>query len=51
LQRRLAGGWHLNRPIGRLVAESGLDLTQVENYHASGPKAYGYTFEGLAVKA
>jgi hypothetical protein len=51
LQRRVAGGCHLNRPIGGLVAASGLDLTRVENYYASGPKAYGYTFEGLAVKA
>jgi ubiquinone/menaquinone biosynthesis C-methylase UbiE len=51
LQRRLAGGCHLNRPIGRLVAESGLDLTRMENYYASGPKSHGYMFEGRAVKA
>jgi hypothetical protein len=36
-QRRLAGGCHLNRPIGRLVADSGLTLTRVENYYAKGP--------------
>lgn len=51
LQRRVAGGCHLNRPIDRLVAESGLDLTQLETYYAQGPKAFGYTFEGTAVKA
>jgi SAM-dependent methyltransferase len=50
LQRRLAGGCHLNRPIERLVAESGLDLTRLETYYMSGPKAFGYTFEGRAVK-
>jgi ubiquinone/menaquinone biosynthesis C-methylase UbiE len=51
LQRRLAGGCHLNRPIGELVADSGLDLTRVENYYVQGPKPFGYMFEGTAVKA
>jgi ubiquinone/menaquinone biosynthesis C-methylase UbiE len=49
-QRRLAGGCHLNRPIGRLVADSGLELTRVENYYAQGPRPFGYMFEGIAVK-
>jgi ubiquinone/menaquinone biosynthesis C-methylase UbiE len=51
VQRRVAGGCHLNRPIGRLVAGSGLELANVENYYVQGPKAFGYTFEGTAVKA
>jgi ubiquinone/menaquinone biosynthesis C-methylase UbiE len=51
LQRRLAGGCHLNRPIGRLVADSGLGLTRMENYYAKGPKPFGYMFEGTAIKA
>jgi ubiquinone/menaquinone biosynthesis C-methylase UbiE len=51
VQRRLAGGCHLNRPIDRLVADSGLDVTRMENYYVRGPKAFGYTFEGTAVKA
>ena len=50
-QRRLAGGCHLNRPIGLLVADSGLDLTRMENYYAKGPKPFGYMFEGRATKA
>ncbi len=50
LQRRVAGGCHLNRPIDRLVAGSGLDLTQMETYYMAGPKAFGYAFEGRAVK-
>lgn len=49
-QRRLAGGCHLNRPIGRLVADSGLSLTRMENYYAKGPKPFGYMFEGTAMK-
>jgi ubiquinone/menaquinone biosynthesis C-methylase UbiE len=51
LQRRLAGGCHLNRPIDRLVAGSGLELTQVKNYYLKGPKPFGYLFEGQARKA
>jgi ubiquinone/menaquinone biosynthesis C-methylase UbiE len=51
LQRRVAGGCHLNRPIDRLVADSGLDLTRMETYYVQGPKAFGYTFEGTADKA
>jgi ubiquinone/menaquinone biosynthesis C-methylase UbiE len=51
LQRRLAGGCHLNRPIDQLVADSGLELTQMDNYYAKGPKAHGYMFEGRATKA
>ena len=51
LQRRFAGGCHLNRPIDRLVADSGLDVTQMQNYYVRGPKTMGYMFEGTAVKA
>jgi ubiquinone/menaquinone biosynthesis C-methylase UbiE len=50
LQRRLAGGCHLNRPIDALVAGSGLELTKLDNYYVRGPKALGYMFEGVAVK-
>jgi ubiquinone/menaquinone biosynthesis C-methylase UbiE len=50
LQRRLAGGCHLNRPIGDLVTSAGLTLTGLENYYASGPRALGYMFEGTAAK-
>jgi len=50
LQRRVAGGCHLNRPIGELIAGSGLRVTRMENYYLRGPKALGYTFEGRAAK-
>ena len=51
LQRRIAGGCHLNRPIDELVDGSGLDLTQMDNYYAKGPRAFGYMFEGVATKS
>jgi ubiquinone/menaquinone biosynthesis C-methylase UbiE len=50
LQRRLAGGCHLNRPIDQLVARSGLELTRMDNYYLPGPRALGYIFEGAASK-
>jgi ubiquinone/menaquinone biosynthesis C-methylase UbiE len=51
LQRRVAGGCHLNRPIDQLVTASGLEVTGLETYYMKGPRAMQYTFEGIAVKA
>jgi ubiquinone/menaquinone biosynthesis C-methylase UbiE len=50
LQRRVAGGCHLNRPIQDLVADSGLAVTRLDNYYAKGPKTFGYMYEGVAAK-
>lgn len=48
LQRRLAGGCHLNRPIAELITGTGLTITHLDNYYAKGPKAFGYMYEGTA---
>jgi SAM-dependent methyltransferase len=50
LQRLWAGGCNLNRHITALVDGAGFDITQVRNYYLSGPKAIGYTYEGVATK-
>jgi ubiquinone/menaquinone biosynthesis C-methylase UbiE len=50
MQRRVAGGCHLNRPIQELIARSGLTLTRVDNYYAKGPKPFDYMYEGTAAK-
>ncbi len=50
LQRLVAGGCHLNRPIDRIIAGSGLELAGLTNYYIEGPKSMGYSFEGRAVK-
>ena len=50
LQRRLFGGCHINRPIDRLVARAGLELTRLDNYYLNGPRAFGYMFDGVATK-
>jgi ubiquinone/menaquinone biosynthesis C-methylase UbiE len=50
IQRRLAGGCHLNRPIQTLIEASGLELAKIGNYYLQGPKAFSYMYEGVAVK-
>ena len=47
--RRLAGGCHLNRPISRLVRESGLQLAELETGHLiKGPKPFTFHYRGSA---
>jgi ubiquinone/menaquinone biosynthesis C-methylase UbiE len=50
MQRRIAGGCHLNRRIDTLVADSGLELTQLDTYYLRGLKFLNYSFEGIATK-
>jgi len=50
-QHRAFGGCHLNRRIDQLVAAAGLELTRMDTYYMKGPRALGYTFEGVAIKA
>ena len=50
LQRRVFGGCQIDRPIGRLVADAGLELIRLDNYYLKGPRAFGYMFDGIAVK-
>jgi SAM-dependent methyltransferase len=51
VQRIIFGGCTLDRPIDRLVRSSGLEVGQLDTYYLPGPKAVGYTYEGVAVKA
>ena len=51
LQRRAFGGCHLNRRIDQMVAAAGLELTRMDTYYMKGPRALGYTFEGVAVRS
>jgi len=50
LQRRLAGGCHLNRPIQDLVARPGLQVDEVDNYYVTRPRPLGYMYEGTATR-
>jgi len=51
LQRRVAGGCHLNREIDRLVEDAGLRITKLDTFYAKGPKAFAYMYEGVATKS
>jgi len=47
----LAGGCHVNRPIRRLVEDSGLEPEQVQTYYMKKtPRFVGYMTEGVARK-
>jgi len=50
LQRVWAGGCNLNRPIDRLIAGAGFELSRLENFSMKGPKPFGYMYEGIASK-
>lgn len=50
IQRRIAGGCHLNRPIDELMADSGLELTRLDTSYLRGLKSFNYSFEGVATK-
>ena len=50
VQRTVAGGCHLARPIDTIVADSGLELTRLDTYYMSGFKFLNYSFEGIATK-
>jgi ubiquinone/menaquinone biosynthesis C-methylase UbiE len=50
IQRRVAGGCHLNRPIDQLIASAGLELSRLDTFSLRGPRVFGYMFEGSATK-
>ena len=49
LQKRLAGGCHLNRPIDRLIEGAGFRLDRIERFYAPGPKVGTYLYAGVAL--
>lgn len=51
MQRRLAGGCHLDRPTAQLVGASGMALEGIQNYYLRRtPRFAGYMTEGAATK-
>lgn len=49
LQKRLAGGCHLNRPIDRLIEGAGFRLDRIERFYIRGPKIGTYLYAGVAL--
>jgi ubiquinone/menaquinone biosynthesis C-methylase UbiE len=53
LQRRLAAGCNLDRPIDRLISDAGFEFEELHNDWLTGPrpaKPWSYLYEGLAIK-
>ena len=50
LQRLVAGGCHLNRPIDCLIDGAGFAMTQLRTYQLGAPKPMSFMYEGVATK-
>jgi SAM-dependent methyltransferase len=50
LQRRWAGGCHLNRPVDQLIEGAGFVISSLETFFISGPRPFGHMYEGAATK-
>lgn len=48
VQRRVAGGCHLNRPIDELLRRNGFEIEHLETFYALGPRPFGYLYLGWA---
>lgn len=51
VQRRLAGGCHLDRRIDELITAAGFHLEELNTFYVVGPKAMSYMYAGQAVAA
>ncbi len=50
VQKRLAGGCHLTRPIEEMVTTAGFTITELDVFYADGPKTLGAFRLGVAVR-
>jgi len=50
VQKRWAGGCHLNRDIAALITGAGFGIEELRNFYLKGPKAWGYMYLGRAKK-
>ena len=46
--KRIAGGCHLNRPIGALIEDAGFHISQLETGYMPGPRPMTFMYEGSA---
>jgi ubiquinone/menaquinone biosynthesis C-methylase UbiE len=51
VQKRLAGGCHLTRPIAEMITAAGFTITELDTFYEKGPKAVGAFSLGVAVRA
>lgn len=51
LQRRVAAGCHLSRPVDVLLAQAGLPPQQLDRYYAAGePRPFAHLYEGSSTR-
>ena len=49
LQRRVACGCNMNRPITTIIEDGGMTITSLDTFYAKGdPKVLGWTYQGTA---
>ena len=48
VQRRLAGGCNLDRPIDRLITGAGFVIESLQRYYLDGPRFMGALYRGIA---
>lgn len=46
--KHVAGGCHLNRPIGRMIESAGFQIAHINTGYARGPRPMTYLYEGSA---
>jgi ubiquinone/menaquinone biosynthesis C-methylase UbiE len=51
LQRRIAGGCHLDRPIDLLVMAAGFEVVELRTDYLMAPRAFGFVYEGVAERS
>jgi SAM-dependent methyltransferase len=50
VQKRLAGGCHLTRPIAEMVTAAGFTITEIDVFYEKGPKSVGAFSLGVAAR-
>ncbi len=48
IQKRFAGGCHVNRVIDRLILDSGFKILGHKRFYMEGPKIFSYMYGGIA---
>jgi ubiquinone/menaquinone biosynthesis C-methylase UbiE len=51
LQKRMAGGCHLNRPIGDMVESAGFRIDRLDTFLGKGPKVASWYYLGVATRS
>lgn len=51
LWKPIAGGCHLNRPIGTLIRHAGFEIPDLHAGYMPGPRPFTFMYEGRAIRA